>query len=143
MGFEEWNHTNLVLILKVASPEKLSQYRPISLCNFNMKIILKILANRLKGSLKHSITPQQLAVVPSHLIQESILVAHKAFHYLKHKKRANQVNLPLKLDFNKAYDHIQRDFLEAVLRKLGFLDCWIKWVMDCVSTVSFSITCSF
>lgn len=44
---KEMNHTNIILIPKVNSPESMSQFRPISLCRFNYKIISKILANRL------------------------------------------------------------------------------------------------
>ncbi|CAL5386064.1 unnamed protein product [Camellia sinensis] len=83
----EWNNTNLVLIPKVATPEKLVHYTPISLCNFKMKIITKLMANRLKRFLHYFISLNQAAFIPGRLIQDSILVAHEGFHFLKQKKR--------------------------------------------------------
>ena len=43
----EINHTFITLIPKVKSPEKISEFRPISLCNFIYKLLCKVLANRL------------------------------------------------------------------------------------------------
>ena len=42
------NHTNIVLIPKVKNPQKMSEFKPISLCNVIYKILSIVLANRLK-----------------------------------------------------------------------------------------------
>lgn len=47
-SFGKFNETNLVLIPKIEGPESVSQFRPISLCNFAFKVISKILATRFK-----------------------------------------------------------------------------------------------
>lgn len=49
---KEMNATNIVLISKKKCPSLNSDMRPITLCNVVVKIITKVVANRLKGVLE-------------------------------------------------------------------------------------------
>jgi hypothetical protein len=54
---EDLNTMYIALIPKIKNPTCVTEFRPISLCNVLYKIILKVLANRLKGILPHIISP--------------------------------------------------------------------------------------
>lgn len=47
-GFQELNRTNVVLIPKKKDPIKVTDMRPIYLCNVLSKVVTKVMANRLK-----------------------------------------------------------------------------------------------
>ena len=98
------NHTNIVLIRKVKNPEKMSDFRPISLCNVFYKIISKVLANKLKQVLLEIISPTQNAFVPGHLITDNVLVAYETLHTMHSRKKGKTGSLALKFDVSKAYD---------------------------------------
>lgn len=40
---------------------------------------------------------------------------------------------------SKAYDRVKCDFLEKLMLKIGFDIIWDKWIMACVTTVTYSI----
>lgn len=53
-------------------------------------------------------------------------------------KQSNSENA-LKIDMSKAYDRVERDFVDALLCEMGFLDRWIGWIMPCIMTVSYAV----
>ena len=81
------NHTYITLIPKVPTPERVTQFRPISLCNVTYKIISKVLINRLKPFMDFLITPYQNAFIRGRKIIDNIILAHEVFEYLKKKQK--------------------------------------------------------
>ena len=137
---KEINRTFIGLIPKLESPEASHHYRPISLCNVSYKIIPKILANRVKPLLNKIISPLQGAFAPGRLIliNDNIMLAHEIMHSFK-KKKGKTGYMAVKLDMEKAYDRLEWEFIKAILTRLGFHPKWIGWVMECISTMSYSV----
>lgn len=92
------NQTDITLILKISNPTHAFEFRPINLCNFVYKVIIKVFVNILKMYLSHLITPFQSAFLAGRLIQDSIMVTHEVFHHLKSRSKVNKVKCVLKLD---------------------------------------------
>lgn len=67
------NDTFIELIPKTKEPVKMTESRPISLCNAVYKLISKVLANRLKKILPSIITKSQSPFVSGRLISYNVL----------------------------------------------------------------------
>uniref|UniRef100_A0A2N9ID60 Reverse transcriptase domain-containing protein n=1 Tax=Fagus sylvatica TaxID=28930 RepID=A0A2N9ID60_FAGSY len=132
------NQTYITLIPKKQGVCSFNHFRPISLCNFYYKIISKILVLRLRPLLAKLIDPFQAAFVLDKWIAENVVVAQEVVHnFNKMKRKKGWVGF--KLDFKKAYDSIEWNFILAVLRALGFDHKFITLIHQCISTVSFTL----
>ena len=133
------NHTYITLIPKIAKPKKVTEFRPISLCNVIYRIVAKTMANRLKQILHQVISPTQSVFIPNRLITDNIIIGYECLHKIKHNKSIKKGLVALKLDISKAYDRVEWRFLEQTMRQLGFSHKWIKLVLNCITTVNFSV----
>jgi hypothetical protein len=134
---KEVNNSLLVLIPKNNCSSSVNHYKPISLCNTVYKAISKIMVSKLRPLLERLVSPCQSAFIPGRWIAENQLIVHELLNSFK-KRKVKGGFLAMKLDLQKAYDRRNWHFLRAVLINFGFHERFVTWVMECVSTVSFS-----
>ena len=78
----------------------------------------------------------QNAFVEMRQILDAALIANEAIDFLL---KMNENGVMCKLELEKAYDHINLDFLPTVMQKMGFGDKWVSWISWCISTASFLV----
>jgi hypothetical protein len=127
------NTAHIVLLPKKQDAASLSDYRPISLINSAVKIITKLLANRLAPHLNDLVSTAQNAFIKKRCIHDNFIYAQRVVQLL-HKKR--KPALFIKLDISKAFDSINWSFLLEVLGKLGFSTKWRDWIAALFGTAT-------
>ena len=98
--------------------------------NISFKIFTKALANRLNIVVDKIIKPTQTTFMTGRYIMEGVVILHETIHELKRKK---QNRIILKLDFEKAYDNVNWEFLQQGLRMKGFSQKWCKWIVNIIT----------
>ncbi|RVW89784.1 putative ribonuclease H protein [Vitis vinifera] len=88
----------------------------ISLVANLYKLLVKVLANRIKKMMGKVISGSQNAFVKGRQILDAILIANEA---VNSRLKDNVGGVLCKLDIEKAYDHVSWSFLMAVLKKIG------------------------
>ena len=111
------NSSFIVLIPKKDNPIGLGDYRPISLVSSVYKILAKVLFNRLKRVLPFVINEVQSTFVCGRYILDGVLITNDV---VDDWKRSRKKGIILKLDFEKAYDSINWEFLLSMLNNFGF-----------------------
>jgi hypothetical protein len=117
------------LIPKVKGADQIKQFRPIALINVIFKFVSKAYAIRLAPLAHRTIDRSQSAFIQGRCLHEGALALHEIVHELHSKK---QEGLLLKLDFEKAFDRVNWDFLQEVLLRKGFSGMLVHRLMQLV-----------
>ena len=104
---DEINMTLVCLIPKVKHPKQVSDLRPISLCNVLMRILSKVIANRLKPCLSLIILNNQSAFIEERLLTNNVLLAFEINYHIYRKIQGKDGVTSLKIDVSKAYDRLE------------------------------------
>ena len=106
----------ITLIYKKGPKTKISNYRPISLLNYDLKIFTKCLTNRLKPFMTNLSHENQYAKPGKQIFSIANLLRDLWWDASDSKIDAYFVSL----DFKKAFDSIDQHWLSRVLHKMNF-----------------------
>ena len=120
------------LIYKKNDPLNLDNYRPITLLNVDTKIIAYVLANRIKEILPKIINSDQQGYVKNRYIGYNIRQIQDIIDYAENFNIEGAI---LFLDFSKAFDSLEWEFMYASLEKFGFKKSILRWIKTLYSNI--------
>ena len=114
----------ITLIHKKGPKTEISNYRPISLLNYDLKIFTKCLTNRLKSLMTNLSHKNQYAKLGKQIFSIANLLRDLWWDASDSKLDAYFVSL----DFKKAFDSIDQHWLSRVLHKMNFPAKFIRTI---------------
>ena len=102
----------------------MGNWHPISLLNTDLKIASAVLANRLKQILSFIIRDTQKGFMKNRFMGENTRLLYDLMHYLEEN---DLDGLLLLVDFEKAFDSIEWEFLIKALKSFNFGPFICKW----------------
>ena len=104
--------------------EGLDDYRPLNLLNTELKILARVLANRLQLVISDLIGPEQTFAVKGRSIQDNL---HLIGEVLEGREDGTEAAL-IGLEQSKAFDRVDHRFLATVLETAGFKLEFRRWI---------------
>ena len=117
---------------KGKDPHKIKNWRPVTLLNTDYKILTKSLSRRIEKYIPDVIHPDQSGFVKNRFIGEPIRFVEDLIEKFD---REDKPGIVMQLDFEKAFDSIEWNFLFEVLRKLNLGETFIRFVRCCYKDI--------
>jgi hypothetical protein len=81
-NFDKLNSAYISLIPKVVGADQVKDFRPISLVHSFVKLITKLLSNRMVGRLNEMVSPSQSAFIKGCFIQDNFMLVQQMARFL-------------------------------------------------------------
>ena len=104
--------------------DDLDSYRPITLLNTELKVLAKVLSNRLRLVIEDLVGPEQTFGVPGRSIQDNLHLVRTVLEGIEDDKGSALITL----DQSKAFDRVDHRFLASVLQAAGFESDFCRWI---------------
>ena len=105
--------------------DEVASYRPITLLNTDVKLLARVLVGRVSAGLDAVVDATQTAFLPGRWIGDNVLFHLEEIDYCQSEQVEACVVF---LDFEKAYDRLNRGWLFRCLDRLGFPGEFSRWV---------------
>ncbi len=115
----------ITLIDKGKDRAFIENWRPISLLNVDYKIASKVIAQRIDDKIPKLIELTQTGFVKGRYMADTIRSVHDIIEY---SQLTNNGGLLMMIDFKKAFDTLNRNFMFEVLQKMNFGPSFISWI---------------
>ena len=102
-----------------------ASYRPITLLNTDYKLAARVIASRLGPLLNHVVDSTQTGFLPQRWIGDNILAHLETIDFHQHSQ---QPGVLLFLDFEKAFNRLDRPWMERCMAAVGFGAGAQRWV---------------
>jgi hypothetical protein len=123
------NTSFITLIPKVNSHTGVNNFRPISLINCVVKIITKLMGERLQSVIIPLVHHNQYGFIKSRTIQDCLAWA---FEYIHQCQQSRQEILIIRLDF-------EHSTIILMMKQLGFSESWLQWTASILGSASTSV----
>jgi hypothetical protein len=130
------NNSFITLVPKVNNPTTVNDFRPISLINCVVKIITKLLGDKLQKVIISLVHQNQYVFIKSTTIQDCLAWT---FEYIYQCQQSKQEIVIIKLDFTKAFDTIEHSTIIQMMKGFGFNEPWLQWTENILSTATTSV----
>lgn len=130
------NSSFIALIPKKDYPLTVNDFWPISLLNYSLKLLTKLVENRLQSVKLRVVHETQYGFIKGRTIQDCLAWAFQFLHICHH---SGKPIILLKLDFEKAFDKVEHHVILDMFRFKGFSSKWISWIESILCSGSSSV----
>lgn len=126
----------ICLLPKSGDLTDISNYRPITLQNCDVKVLSRIIGDRMMSAANYLCDPTQSAFLAGRDIADNVLY-HKLL--FQHLTKTNSPGCLVFLDNVKAYDRILRDWVMECMAAMRFTPATLRWIDVLLSRSAASI----